>query len=209
MKSLTQYVNQPGKASSLADLVCGELHRNERDASASPDMTNVERTVLLGWLRRAGQACGEICKSACRKDSVRGSTVKEKVYPESLRSDVDAVTLRKDGAFFNTEIKYGLKPYCYGPFARAKSFIDKIAVKFDQLEMALKRDSEEYVDARLILVSDEHFERLQTAIADLRNANEVCSSDGVKHNYLLCTLRGLMGFWGEQSPSDGMYLFRI
>ena len=57
--------------------------------------------------------------------------------------------------------------------------------------MALAEDAEEFVRVRVLLVSDGHFDLLRSAIEDLKNTGDVCSSDGCRHDYLLCTLSGL------------------
>ncbi len=208
MNGLTEYMHKPGKANKLMVLVDGELARNERETSASSDLSKGERTVLLGWIRDARSFCVANTSYSAPKDSVLGGTVKRLVYT-SLLHDVDFVTLKDSGAFLCSEMKFRLKPNSYGPFARATTFISKIAVKFDELEPMLTQDSERYVNHRIVLVSDEHFELLHGAIEDLKNAEEVCSSDGRKHDYLLCTLRGLSKLLANDIHSEDTFAFAV
>ena len=127
----------------------------------------------------------------------------------SLRHDVDFVTLKDSGAFVCTEMKFRLKPNSYGPFSNAKLFIDKIAVKFDELELALAKDAEEFVKVRVLLVSDGHFDLLRSAIEDLKNAGDVCSSDGCRHDYLLCTLSGLFKLSANNTEAGETFKFSL
>ena len=208
MNCLTEYVHKPGKANKLLVLVDGELARNERETSASSDLSEGERTVLLNWIRDARSFCAANTLYSMPRDSVLGGTVKKLVYT-SLFHDVDFVTLKDTGAFLCSEMKFGLKPNSYGPFARAAAFVSKIAVKFDELEPILRQDSEQYVNQRIILASDEHFELLQGAIEDLKNAEEVCSSDGQKHDYLLCTLHGLVELLANNVSPENTFAFAV
>lgn len=190
MKSLTEYMRQPGKACRLTVLVDGELSRNEQEVNTAAELSDAERAVLIKWIHDAHCYCIAKAPHLASKDSALGKTVKKLVYV-SLRHDVDFVTLKDSGAFVCTEMKFRLKPNSYGPFSSAKLFIDKIAVKFDELELALAEDAEEFVRVRVLLVSDGHFDLLRSAIEDLKNTGDVCSSDGCRHDYLLCTLSGL------------------
>ena len=190
MNSLTEYMRQPGKACRLTVLVDGELSRNEREVNTAAELSDAERAVLVKWIHEAHHYCIANAPHLASKDSALGKTVKKLVYV-SLRHDVDFVTLKDSGAFVCTEMKFRLKPNSYGPFSSAKLFIDKIAVKFDELELALAEDAEEFVRVRVLLVSDGHFDLLRSAIEDLKNTGDVCSSDGCRHDYLLCTLSGL------------------
>ena len=141
MNSLTEYMRQPGRACQLPVLVDGELSRNEREVNAAVELSDAERAVLIKWIYDAHCYCIAQAPRLASKDSVLGKTIKKLVYI-SLRHDVDFVTLKDSGAFVCTEMKFRLKPNSYGPFSNAKLFIDKIAVKFDELELALAKDSE-------------------------------------------------------------------
>lgn len=117
--------------------------------------------------------------------------------------------LKDVGQFFNTEMKSALKPDSFGPFAGAKAFVNRVAVKFDQLEDALSRDGEKFSSLRALLVSDSHFDILQTAVNDLGSAEEICSSDGKKHDYMLCTLKGLVDFRLHKGVTGEVFRFRL
>ena len=208
MKKLTEYVHQRGKVRPLLTLVAGELGRNLKDVSKSLDLSVGEKEVLTQWLETARLFCETELDKFGAPDSVRGAIVRKKVYVE-LRSDVDFLSVMEDGRFFNTEMKSALKPNSYGPFAGAKAFADRVAVKFDQLEDALSRDGEEFSSLRALLVSDSHFDILQTAVNDLRSAEEICSSDGKKHDYLLCTLKGLVDFRLRKGVTEEVFRFRL
>jgi hypothetical protein len=71
----------------------------------------------------------------------------------------------------------------------------------------MRQDTEVFDPLRAILVSDDHFNILQTAITDLSNTQEVLSSDGVRHEYLLCTLGGLIGYRRGNSLVEGVFRF--
>lgn len=208
MNDLTGYMRQPGRTSQLTVLVDGELSRNERSVDAAVGLSEGERLVLHKWISEARSFCIDNTLHSTPKDSVLGKTVKERVYT-SLRHDVDFVTLKGNGAFLCSEMKFGLKPNSYGPFARARMFISKVAVKFDELELALTQDEEEYVKLRVLLVSDEHFELLHAAIEDLKNADDVCSSDGRRHDYLLCTISGLLTLLVYNITTENTFKFTV
>lgn len=206
MKALTDYMSNAGRICPMVLLVDGELKRNVEAVTVSVDLSEGEKIRLREWIEEARTLCAGLLKSHPVPDSVRGDAVRRKVY-KALRSDVDIVTKTSDGSFGSTEIKYALKPYSYGPFSRAKSFIDKIAVKFDQLEQEMRKDGESVESMRAILVSDDHFSVLQMAVADLANTQESLSSDGEKHEYLLCTLGGLIGYRSGKGAVDGLFRF--
>ena len=208
MKKLTEYVHQTGKACPLLLLVDGELGRNLNDVSKSPDLVDAEKSILVEWIENARRFCKMELTNFGMSDSVRGATVKKKVYAR-LRNDVDFISISESGLFFNTEMKSALKPNSYGPFSGSKAFTKKIAVKFDQLEDELSKDGEEFSSVRALLVSDNHFDILQTAVNDLRNTGEVCSSDGGRHDYLLCTLKGLVCFRWSKGTMEGIFRFTL
>lgn len=206
MKALTDYMSNAGKISPMVLLVDGELKRNAEAVSVSVDLSDGEKIRLREWIEEARTLCAGLMMSRPVPDSVRGDAVRRKIY-KALRSDVDIVTKTLDGSFGSTEIKYALKPYSYGPFSQAKSFIGKIAVKFDQLEQELRKDGEGIDSMRAILVSDDHFSVLRTAVADLTNTQEILSSDGERHEYLLCTLGGLIDYRSGKGVADGLFRF--
>ena len=208
MNSLTGYMRQPGKACQLPVLVNGELSRNEREVNAASELLAAERTVLINWINGARHYCLANVSRLASKDSVLGKTVKKLVYV-SLRHDVDFITLKDSGDFVCIEMKFRLKPNSYGPFSNAKSFIDKIAVKFDELELALTEDAEGFSKVRVLLVSDEHFDLLRSAIEDLKNTGDVCSSDGSRHDYLLCTLSGLFKLSANKIEAGETFKFSL
>ena len=208
MKSLTEYMHQPGRSCQLTVLVDGELSRNEREVNAAAELSDAERATLIKWIREARDFCAANSTLSCPKDSALGKTIKAHVYA-SLRHDVDFVTLKDNGAFVCTEMKFRLKPNSYGPFSSAKLFIDRVAIKFDELEFALAQDAEEFVKVRVLLVSDEHFELLRSAIEDLKNTGDSCSSDGCRHNYLLCTLSSLFKMLAENNATEEIFEFTL
>lgn len=208
MNSLTEYMRRPGKACQLPVLVDGELSRNEREVNAAVELSDAERAVLIKWIHDAHCYCIAKVSHLATRDSALGKTVKKLVYV-SLRHDVDFVTLKDSGAFVCTEMKFRLKPNSYGPFSNAKLFIDKIAVKFDELESALAEDAEKFVKVRVLLVSDGHFDLLRSAIEDLKNAGDVCSSDGCRHDYLLCTLSGLFKLSANNTEAGETFKFSL
>ena len=208
MKSLTEYMHQPGRSCQLTVLVDGELSRNEREVNAAAELSDAERATLIKWIREARDFCAANSTLSCPKDSALGKTIKAHVYA-SLRHDVDFVTLKDNGAFVCTEMKFRLKPNSYGPFSSAKLFIDRVAVKFDELEFALVQDAEEFVKLRVLLVSDEHFELVHAAIEDLQNADDVCSSDGRRHDYLLCTISGLLTLLAYNITTENTFKFTV
>ena len=206
MRTLTAYMSDAGKICPMVLLIDGELKRNADEAAVSPDLTEGEKDRLREWIENAHVLCAEVLESHPTADSVRGATVRKKVY-RALRSDVDVISRGSDDCFENTEIKYAIKPYSYGPFSQAEYFISQIAVKFDQLEREMRQDTEVFDPLRAILVSDDHFNILQTAITDLSNTQEVLSSDGARHEYLLCTLGGLIGYRRGNSLVEGVSRF--
>lgn len=206
MRALTDYMSNAGKVCPMVLLVDGELKRNADDVDGSVDLSEGEKIRLREWIDEARTLCAGLLKARPVADSVRGDAVRRKVY-KALKSDVDIVTKASDGKFGSTEIKYAIRPYSYGPFSRSKSFIDRIAVKFDQLEQEMCKDGECADSVRAILVSDDHFNILQTAVADLANTQDVLSSDGEKHAYLLCTLGGLIAYRGGNGAAEGLFRF--
>ncbi len=206
MKSLTSYMTNCGKICPMVLLVDGELKRNVGEVAASADLSASEKTRLHEWIEEARTLCAQTLQTGPKPDSVRGDAVRRHVY-QKLRSDVDVITMGADGKFGNAEIKYALRPYSYGPFSRKESFVNKVAVKFDQLESELSKDGEDFDLLRAILVSDDHFNLLQTAVADLANMQEVFSTDGKQHAYILCTLSGLIGYRCGNMPSGGVFRF--
>ncbi len=206
MKALTSYMTNLGKICPMVLLVDGELKRNAGDVAASINLSDGEKARLLEWIDEARASCARLLQTGLKPDSVRGGAVRRHVY-QMLRSDVDVITMSETGKFGNTEIKYALKPYTYGPFSQKESFVNRVAVKFDQLEGELSKDGEEFDLLRAILVSDDHFSLLQTAVSDLVNVQEVFSSDGRKHAYLLCTLSGLIDYRSGKMPCGGVFRF--
>ena len=206
MKALTAYMSDAGKICPMLLLVDGELKRNADETGVSPDLTEGEKDRLREWIENARSLCAGLLGLHPVADSVRGATVRKKVY-RGLRSDVDVISKGSAGCFENTEIKYAIKPYSYGPFSQAKCFISQVAVKFDQLEQEMRQDMEVFVPLRAILVADEHFNILQTAITDLSNTQEVLSSDGARHEYLLCTLGGLIDYRRGNGSPEGVFRF--
>ena len=208
MKALTGYMGNADKVCPMVLLVDGELKRNAGDVSASVDLSKGEKARLSEWIEEARALCAVLMKSRPVPDSIRGDAVRRKVY-KALRSDVDIVAKASDGNFGSTEIKYAIKPYSYGPFSQSKSFIDRISVKFDQLEREMRKDGEGFDSVRAILVSDDHFSILQTAVVDLSSAQEIFSSDGERHEYLLCTLSGLIDYRRGKGVADGLFRFEL
>ena len=208
MRTLTAYMGDAGKVCPMVLLVDGELKRNADEASVSPDLTDGEKKRLREWIGNACALCAGVLESHPVADSVRGATVRKKVY-RALRSDVDVISRGLDNCFGNTEIKYAIKPYSYGPFSQAKYFISQVAVKFDQLEHEMRQDAEVFDPLRAILVADEHFNILQTAITDLANTQEVLSSNGARHEYLLCTLGGLIDYRSGNRQNTGVFRFLL
>ena len=113
------------------------------------------------------------------------------------------------GSFASTEIKYAIKPYSFGPFANAPFFVSRIAVKFDQLEKAMADDGEQAGPFRIILVAEEHVDSLRMAIHDLGETRESFSTDGLPHQYLLCSLHGLIEFMSGTAAADSILKFEL
>ena len=208
MKSLTAYMSNAGKICPMVFLVDGELRRNAAQVSASANLSKGEKARLQEWIEDARALCTKFLNRHPPADSARGDAIRRNVYKD-LKNDVDVVTKMTDGSFKQTEIKYAIKPYSYGPFSMAKGFVDNIAVKFDQLEREMKNDGEDFDSMRAILVSDDHFSVLQIAVSDLVNAQEVLSTDGEKHEYVLCTLGGLIDCHSGRPVSEGVFRFVV
>lgn len=208
MRALTDYMSNAGRVCPMVLLVDGELKRNAEEVAASVDLSEMEKIRLQEWISEARSLCAGLMKPSPASDSVRGDVVRKNVY-KALKNDVDVVTKRDDGSFGSTEIKYAIRPYAYGPFSKAKRFVDKIAVKFDQLEHEMRNDGEDFDAVRAILVADEHFSLLQTAVNNLANTQEPLSEDGGKHEYLLCTLGGLIDYRSGKGVSDGIFRFSL
>ena len=208
MKSLTAYMSNAGKICPMVLLVGGELGRNAAEVSASANLSKGEKDRLQEWIADACALCAKFLNRHPPADSVRGDAIRRNVYKD-LKNDVDVVTRMTDGSFRQTEIKYAIKPYSYGPFSMAKRFVDSIAVKFDQLEREMKNDGEAFDSVRAILVSDDHFGVLQMAVSDLINAQEALSTDGEKHEYVLCTLGGLIDCRSGHPFGEGVFRFVV
>ncbi|MBQ3340817.1 MAG: hypothetical protein IJG84_02895 [Kiritimatiellae bacterium] len=208
MKSLTAYFGDRGKMCPMVLLVDGELKRNAEEVSSAAHLNERDKEMLARWIADARACCAAVLDAEPPLDSVRGATVRKNVY-QSLRSDVDVVTKCERGSFANTEIKYAIKPYSFGPFANATLFVSRIAVKFDQLEKAMAEDGEQAGPFRIILVAEEHVDSLRTAIHDLGETGESFATDGLPHQYLLCSLRGLVEFMSGTAAADSTLKFEL
>lgn len=206
MKSLTAYFGNRGKICPMMLLIDGELKRNAMEVSVAAHLNERDREMLAHWLENARSYCATALSASSPLDSVRGSAVRKNVY-QSLRSDVDIVTTCEHGWFASTEIKYAIKPYSFGPFANAVSFVSRIAAKFDQLEKAMSDDGEQTEQFRIVLVAEEHVDSLRAAIHDLGETGESFSTDGIPHQYLLCSLRGLTEYMSGNVKTDAALRF--
>ena len=91
MRTLTAYMSDAGKICPMVLLIDGELKRNADEAAVSPDLTEGEKDRLREWIENARALCAEVLESDPAADSVRGATVRKKVY-RALRSDVDVIS---------------------------------------------------------------------------------------------------------------------
>lgn len=217
MGRIVNFIRTPGQASSQHALLVAELNRNigevhhntgpghnysRHDAADTIAIINVEMAAATLFMSQ-GTAV----------DSIPGEATVPPLWGAPFKC-VDIVTLR-NSVLHLSECKVAMKRTGFGPFFDEESFKNDLAEKFDEVSSRAATDGDSVSQLRVVLVAaallDRTIELIQ-GLEDLRLGPGAFSTDGLAHDYLVCTTASLDDVTNGMNPTFPLskgYRFRL
>ena len=194
MKAMTAHICATGNASELGTLMREEIATNKQEASANPQWSVADRDAAFFAMDAESSRIDTLPNLYSSRDSVKGETAMEAVYPEYSGKAVDAITLHDGGDLVLMEAKYLIRVGGRGPFGGPASFKSRVSEKFNEMAVKLVADNEMVRQLRIVVVTDAQLPFSINHIHKLLNAGYPpgsFSSDCNRYNYVLCSSSSL------------------
>lgn len=191
MKAMSAYITTYA-ATDIVSLLQAEIADNSTQVSAR-NWTASETTQCLRALNVDAQNLSGIPAPPYR-NSAKGEIAMKAAYSKYGGKAVDIITLKSNGHLCLSELKLAVKIGGVGPFRSPDTFRRTVSDKFFDMSSTLLPDGETIAPLRILSVCSVQWpfavSRIQSLLATNPPAG-LYSSDGRKHDYLLCSSMSL------------------
>lgn len=215
MGRVVSYICNSGLADSVGNLLVLEFNRNIADVRRNTGIGhNYSPSDAADTIRILNAEMAATCLYSCQqKDSIPGETTIPALFQNSFKC-VDLATYR-NGLSVLSECKVAMKRTGFGPFFDENTFVADLAEKFDEVESRMTSDGDTVFGKRLVVVAAAAFDRVTQLIDELvlmRLPPGSFSTDGVRHDYVVCSpaaLDSVISGNPPPSPLRDVYAFTL